>query len=277
VIEILQGYLAAADTNPQMDFAARAAEREEAVAEVRRRLRGYPSAVQTRFEELLERAQFCAVLREDHNFWMDFSCTCRVRRVMRAAGRHLLAADVIDTADDVFHLHLSEIVEALSDQVDRCETADSSDLRAIIASRRAEIEHFAAIEPPPQLGVEAPAPEAEETKPAAEPGVLREQPGAPGIVRARVVEKPSAARLLSKGDILVTVAMAPSFTPFFATLSGIVTDSGGLLSHCATVAREYRIAAVVGLDNACRLISDGQWIEIDGDRGIVRLIEVDES
>ncbi len=281
VIEILQGYLADADADPERDFAVRAAEREEAVAEIRRRLLGYPSSVRDRFEELLERAQFCAALKEDHNFWMDFSCTSRVRRVMRVAGQHLVAAGAIDAVDDVFHLHLSEVVESLSGAAngDKVVVASIRDRRSLVARRRAEIEHFAAIEPPPQLGVEPPPPKNEKPKPVDEPGILRGQPGAPGVVRgrARIVERPSAARHLAAGDILVTVSTSPSFTPLFATVAGVVTEAGGLLSHCATVAREYRIAAVVGLDHACRLLTDGQWIEIDGEQGTVRLVDADES
>ena len=78
---------------------------------------------------------------------------------------------------------------------------------------------------------------------------------------------PAAARRVNKGDILVTISSSPSFTPLF------VTEAGGILSHCAVVAREYRIPAVVGLEDARNRITDGQWIEVDGDAGVVRLID----
>ncbi|MCH8236446.1 MAG: hypothetical protein IIC29_10030, partial [Chloroflexi bacterium] len=65
---------------------------------------------------------------------------------------------------------------------------------------------------------------------------------------------------------------SPPWTPLFATAGGIVTDTGGSLSHCAIVAREYGIPAVVGTGMATALIADGQTIEIDGDTGEVRLI-----
>ena len=48
--------------------------------------------------------------------------------------------------------------------------------------------------------------------------------------------------------------------------------AGGILSHCAVVAREYRIPAVVGTGAATKLISDGQVLEVDGDNGIVRIV-----
>ncbi|MEZ4617376.1 MAG: PEP-utilizing enzyme [Caldilineaceae bacterium] len=82
----------------------------------------------------------------------------------------------------------------------------------------------------------------------------------------------SEAGKLTKGDILVTETTAPPWTPLFATASAIVTDAGGILSHCAVVAREYAIPAVVGTYTATHLIHDDMQIEVDGDNGVVRII-----
>ncbi len=57
------------------------------------------------------------------------------------------------------------------------------------------------------------------------------------------------------------------------TQRNVVTDAGGVLSHCAVVAREYRIPAVVGTGEATALLRDGQVIEVDGDAGVVRILE----
>ena len=267
VFETLKGYLANPDHQPDRHFKTQAAERGKAVAKIRERLSGYPESVRSRFEELLDIVQFGSVLKEDHNFWIDFSCTSRVRRVMREAGRRLVSFDAIDTVDDVFHLHTTECIHSLKNP-------NSCNPRQQIAERRAEIEHFANIAPPPRLGVEPPKPKDEPDKPQLpdEPGLMKGQPGAPGRVRgtARIVENPSAATQVEAGDIVIAGATAPSFTPVFAIASGIVTESG-LLSHCAIVAREYRIPAVVGVKNGRTLISDGQLIEIDGTEGTAAL------
>jgi pyruvate,water dikinase len=77
---------------------------------------------------------------------------------------------------------------------------------------------------------------------------------------------------LQPGDILVARTTAPPWTPLFATAAAIVTDTGGILSHSAIVAREYGIPAVVGTALATTLIQDGQTIEVDGDNGVVRVI-----
>ena len=78
--------------------------------------------------------------------------------------------------------------------------------------------------------------------------------------------------MLKPGDVLVAETTAPPWTPLFATAAAIVTNTGGILSHCAVVAREYRIPAVVGTGIATQVIRDGQTVEVDGDKGIVRIV-----
>jgi len=103
---------------------------------------------------------------------------------------------------------------------------------------------------------------------------LKGNAGSAGKVRgiARVIIAITEAGRLQPGEILVTATTSPPWTPFFATAGAIVTDTGGPLSHCAIVAREYGIPAVVGTSGATAAIRDGQLIEVDGDMGIVRLI-----
>ncbi len=110
--------------------------------------------------------------------------------------------------------------------------------------------------------------------PASEaPSVLRGNAGSPGKVRgpAKVARSLAEATKLRQGDVLVAETTAPPWTPLFATAAAIVTDTGGILSHCAVVAREYRIPAVVGTGRATAEIRDGQILEVDGDAGLVRI------
>ncbi len=104
-------------------------------------------------------------------------------------------------------------------------------------------------------------------------------PGSAGVVRgsARVIHSLAEAGKLQPGDILVAVSTEPPWTPLFATASAIVTDSGGVLSHSAVVAREYRIPAVVGTGNATTTFKDGQLIEVDGNAGTVRVVSENEE
>ena len=89
--------------------------------------------------------------------------------------------------------------------------------------------------------------------------------------RARVIQDIAAAAL-EPGDILVTAFTDPSWTPLFVSISGLVTEAGGLMTHGAVIAREYGIPAVVGVVDATRLIRDGQRIRVHGTEGYVELL-----
>ena len=83
----------------------------------------------------------------------------------------------------------------------------------------------------------------------------------------RVLRSLDESDKLGVGEILVAESMSSSWTPLFGIAGGIVTDTGGILSHCAVVAREYGIPAVVGTRVATSSIRDGQIIGVDGDAG----------
>jgi len=74
---------------------------------------------------------------------------------------------------------------------------------------------------------------------------------------------------LEDGDILVTVFTDPSWTPLFVSIKGLVTEVGGLMTHGAVIVREYGLPAVVGVENATKLIKDGQRIRVNGTEGFV--------
>jgi pyruvate,water dikinase len=99
-------------------------------------------------------------------------------------------------------------------------------------------------------------------------------PISPGVVqgRVRVLHSASEKKLLP-GEILVTRATDPGWTPLFINARGIILEIGGALQHGAVVAREYGIPCVSGLDDATIKLKDGQLVEVDGSNGIVRLLE----
>ena len=94
-----------------------------------------------------------------------------------------------------------------------------------------------------------------------------------GVVegRARVLLRLDVAEL-GENDILVTRFTDPSWTPLFVSLKGLVTEVGGRMTHGAVIAREYGLLAVVGVENATRLIADGQPIRVDGTSGTIELL-----
>ena len=86
---------------------------------------------------------------------------------------------------------------------------------------------------------------------------------------ARVIHHPREANRLQPGDILVTRATDPGWTPLFPLVGGVVLEVGGLLSHGAIVAREYGIPAVINVPGATQRIPDGQVVTVDGTAGRV--------
>jgi pyruvate,water dikinase len=82
----------------------------------------------------------------------------------------------------------------------------------------------------------------------------------------------SEGHRLQPGDVLVARTTMPAWTPFFAVASAVITETGGVLSHAAVVAREYGIPAVLNVTDAARIIRDGQLIEVDGSAGVVRML-----
>ncbi len=91
--------------------------------------------------------------------------------------------------------------------------------------------------------------------------------------RARVVLSVEEAKL-EEGDILVTKFTDPSWTPLFITIKALVTEVGGFTTHGAVVTREYGLPGVVGgVENATKLIKDGQRIRVNGIEGYIEILE----
>ncbi|MEV0675387.1 PEP/pyruvate-binding domain-containing protein [Actinosynnema sp. NPDC050436] len=114
-----------------------------------------------------------------------------------------------------------------------------------------------------------PAPEAATSSPA-----LRGTPGSHGAVTApaRIVRGPSGFRAVRPGEVVVCRYTDPAWTPLFTIVSGVVTETGGSLSHAAIVAREYGIPAVLGVADATTRIRTGDRIALDGTAGTVTVL-----
>ena len=105
-------------------------------------------------------------------------------------------------------------------------------------------------------------------------GVLSGTPGSHGTVTAaaRVVRGPSDFLTVRAGDIVVCPYTDPAWTPLFTIAAGVVTETGGALSHAAIVAREYSIPAALGIDGATTHIENGARITLDGTAGTVTVL-----
>ncbi|MBC8500277.1 MAG: hypothetical protein ISS25_02575 [Nanoarchaeota archaeon] len=102
-------------------------------------------------------------------------------------------------------------------------------------------------------------------------GVVASLGKAKGV--ARVVQDVSKAKEFNKGDILVASMTRPDYTTLMKKAGGIVTDEGGITSHAAIVSRELGIPCIIGTKIATRVFKDGDMVEVDANKGIVRKIE----
>lgn len=104
--------------------------------------------------------------------------------------------------------------------------------------------------------------------------MLRGTGASAGVVRgpARVTLSQDDFDRIQPGDVIVCPSSNPSWVPVFTIAGGLVTNTGGVLSHAAVVAREFGLPAVVGAAEATTRIADGRIVEIDGTAGTVRLL-----
>jgi pyruvate,water dikinase len=245
-----------------------AAHADVLVTRARAALAGDPEKLE-RFEVLLASARQIGHLTETHNYWIDRMAQATLRRFVLRVGRRLVEAGAIVDPADVFHLHRGEVPRLLRQPGDR---------RAMIRTRREEHAHWAAITPPRKLG--APSPDGDSDRfdgkrfASSEPDELRGTGASVGVVRgpARVTLTQADFGFVQPGDIIVCPSSNPSWVPLFAIAGGLITDTGGVLSHAAVVAREFGLPAVVGTGDATARIADGRLVELDGSSGTVRLL-----
>jgi pyruvate,water dikinase len=243
------------------------------------------------FDQMLGLCRLVFPFVEDHKFYCEHWFTTRFFQKVKAFGALLAAQGVIAEADDVFHLHHTEIDQALAD-VSLAWAAGSPPLGGthfppIIAERKRMLKVLKDWSPPPALG---PVPEAL-NDPAVRMlwGITQERieswlnppadelvgvAASSGVVEgtARVLTDVNQIGELREGEILVCPVTAPSWAPVFAKIRAAVSDIGGSMSHAAIVAREYGMPAVVGTGDATKRIRTGDTIRVDGDRGTVRVL-----
>lgn len=250
------------------------------------------------FNQLLAISQTVFPYVEEHSFYVEhWSHSVFYGKVRELAGvfvNHGLIKDI----EDIWYLNRFEIEQALYDLV----CAWATGVKACGASywpreiewRKGVLDKFRGNTPPPALGV----PPEVVTEPftiilwgittdrlaawldtgsvkVENLSILKGHAGSPGVVEgvSRVVRSPAELGLLQEGEILVAPTTSPSWAPIFTRVKAAVTDVGGIMSHAAIVCREYGLPAVVGSGYATAAIKTGQKIKVDGDKGIVYILQ----
>ena len=252
-------------------------------AEIRAKV---PPEHQQEFDELLGEAQLLYRLRDERGVYSDIWASGIMRRAALAGGRRAAAAGRIDDP--------AQFVDAGFDEMCALVSGSGGPSAAELAARAEFRATHTAKDAPPTLGPPPPAPPDPSTLPPPVARLMRATGLALGAVfgsseaeheehllrglaasrgtyegTARLVSGPSDFNRIVQGDVLVTTSTTEAFNILLPLLGAIVTDSGGLLSHSAIVAREYGIPGVVGTREATERIADGVRVRVDGDAGEV--------
>ncbi|HMM22465.1 MAG TPA: phosphoenolpyruvate synthase [Selenomonadales bacterium] len=187
-----------------------------------------------------------------------------VKQALLKEADNLVQKGVIRDSEDIYYLSFAELRETV-----RTHRVDSS----IIAKRKEDYEIFKKLTPPRVITSEGEIISSEYDAGNIPSGALAGVAVSSGIIegRARVILNMEDANI-EEGDILVTTFTDPSWTPVFVAIKGLVTEVGGMMTHGAVVAREYGLPAVVSVENATRLIKDGQRIRVNGTEGYVEIL-----
>jgi pyruvate,water dikinase len=265
-LQQLKMYLDLPDYDPSKEQKKLAEDRERAIAET---MASLDDDARARLSAVIDVARQVVSIQEDHNYYIDQRMAMMPRRLALAAGRRLVSDGFLADADDVFYLTGDQLAAALGGGL--------PDTRGTVEGCKEQMTNFAAVEPPQFIG--APPPEDQqsafvESIRSEREDELKGNGASPGVARgtARVLMSIHEGARLRPREILVARTTMPPWTPLFAVAGGIVTETGGVLSHPAVTAREYGIPAVLAVAEATRKIKEGQLIEVDGDQGVVRIL-----
>jgi phosphohistidine swiveling domain-containing protein len=264
-------------------------ERSGKVAEARAALTGNAEGL-TGFERALERAEKAYPLREANQFYTFSTPMALLRYAFLEMGRRLAKKGVIRERDDIFFLNKEEACSALFEGADKTE---------LVRHRKGEMA-WAEANPGPAYYGDPPPPPSFDFLPAEARLIMEsliwsfeqmmeyERSGQTqtagetlkGIAAStgqyigpcRIVADETEFDKIQPGDVMVCPMTSPVWSVLFPSLGALVTDAGGLLSHPAIIAREYRIPAVVATGNATSILQDGQMVKVDGAAGTIEVV-----
>ena len=266
ILGLVRGYLRSIDQTNPLEKQRQLAEQRERLAEQCRRKLTNPIKRRL-FDWSL--GQTGKLARERENSKSEaVRLTAGFRRLLLELGERLRQQGILQDRKDIFFLEAAELEPVVQGRAD-------FKLKERIAQRRAEYEWNMTQTPPPVVVGRYDPQKQAASRIDTTVKVLKGLAVSPGIAtgKARVITHPDNGQHVEPGEILVAPLTNPAWTPYFLPAAGVVMDLGGLLSHGATIAREYGLPAVVNVGPASRIIRTGQTIRVDGDRGTVTILE----
>jgi pyruvate,water dikinase len=284
IVEALRGYLLS-DYDYEKDVRQLRENRATAIKEMWSLVPATTSqADKDKLKTALDLALKMTPLTPDHHFYMDQGTYARMRLVLMGIGRKLVELGGLSQADDIMFLKYDEL-RKLSANV------STFDARSIVKERRQEREKAFARrpqlwagtitewsmygEPYKQVLWDWPGIYERSKEAAKQPsGSVKGLGASAGVFEgvARVVDSPDEFDQVKRGEVLVCKMTSPSWVVLFTKIGGLITDSGGALSHPAVVSREFGIPAVVGTRTGTQAIRTGQRVRLNGASGLVEIL-----
>lgn len=254
------------------EFKHVATERNAKVKELFERL---PDTEMTElFKTMYQWAIDCWGVDEDHHFYIDAMIAAKSRYFLKNIGRTLVLQHIISCEEDIFFLYLDDLLDVLQ---------RPKALHEVVLYNKERFQEYQTAQPKPSFG----------TPPISSDPVIERIFGIQRSVtlspitsfegyaasagtytgKVKVLYGQEDFAKLENGDILVCKTMLPPWTVLFPIAGALITDAGGILSHCSIVAREYKLPAVVGTRVATSMLKDGDQVTVDGTNGVVYLVE----
>jgi pyruvate,water dikinase len=292
----IKGYIERLDRGERIERSLEtiATARDALVAEYRKLIKSEED--RNSFEGAFKNTRTIYRYAEDHLFWVEHWFHTIWFEKMREFGRLCVKQGVLKEADDFFMFNRLEVPYLIEDMTTAWALGESIPTlkwAEKAAKRKKILEAAAKWQAPPALGV-PPEVVAEPftvmlwgvttdrvhdwLEGASKTGDQNELKGfasSAGCVegKARVLKLLDEIVTLEQGDIMVVPNTNPAWAPVFSKIKAAVTDIGGITSHAAIVCREYGVPSVTGTGTATQVIKTGDWIKVDGDRGVVTIVK----
>jgi len=214
------------------------------------------------FSTILGMARTYVCFRENQRFNLDRWIT-RERNAYLEIGKQLVKEGYFEEPKHVFFLFRNELRGVIRGK----SKLDRENVKSLVAERYEEFLKCENITPPKFLHGDR---EFDDPIPTSAEG-FRGMPASHGLVtgHVRVLASVEEVPQVRAGEILIVPRTDPGWTPVFSKIGGLITETGGILSHGAVVSREFGIPAVTNVRNACQVFKTGQRVTVDGNKGIV--------
>jgi pyruvate,water dikinase len=235
------------------------------------------------FAKLMKAAQWSSIVDEEHPFYAENYGNALARRVTKEIGKRFAAQGIIDDPQDVYFLLPEEISMRILGRYPAHE---------LVAKRKEEHARFRRAEPDLFIGditklgeVIASSPMLRSTQqphPRVRPELKADLYGTvstPGVVEGVVTVLRSEEDFdkFEPGSVLVTIETSSVWTPLFNIAKAVVTDVGGILSHSAILGREYGLPVISGCVEGTKKLKTGMRVRVDGDVGVVYILDSAEG